>query len=361
MSQLHQIITVVAWLVMWQSATAHPVPFSYLDLRLETGRIEATLVVHVIDVAHELNIESPGQLLDEEIVGTALKTIVEMIEPRFKVASDGYSLAPKWSPLVEVMSGRQSVRLHFSYSLDVTPGVVGIEGSLFPYDQNHRTFVNIYEEDSLRLQAILGATHERVDYFTGTWQGTAAVFRKFIPIGVVHILNGLDHVLFLVGLLLLGGTLRQLLVVVTAFTVAHSVTLSLSVLNLFNPPPGLIEPAIALSIVYVGADNRLVGDKRDMRAWIALVFGLIHGFGFANVLREMGLPSREVATSLLSFNLGVEFGQVVVVIVVGSLLTALREWSEIAGRRIVFIGSLAVIAAGVFWFIERVFFPGGVL
>ena len=94
-----------------------------------------------------------------------------------------------------------------------------------------------------------------------------------------------------------------------------------------------------------------------MRVWIALVFGLIHGFGFASVLREMGLPSGALGWSLFSFNLGVEIGQVAVAVVVASALTALRARSETAGRRLAVGGSIAVMAAGAFWFVQRVFFP----
>ena len=93
------------------------------------------------------------------------------------------------------------------------------------------------------------------------------------------------------GLLLLGGSLRRLLLVVSGFTVAHSITLSLAALNILSPPSRIIEPAIALSIVYVGVDNLMVRGGRDVRAWIAFAFGFIHGFGFANVLREMDLPA----------------------------------------------------------------------
>src|SRR5207249_4801807 len=153
---------------------------------------------------------------------------------------------------------------------------------------------------------------------------------------------------FLVGLLLLGGSIRQLLVVVTAFTAAHSVTLSLAALNLVSPPARIIEPAIALSIVYVGADNLLVRGGRDVRAWIALTFGLIHGFGFASVLREMDLPARALGWSLFSFNVGVEIGQLLVVIAVASALAALRSRNEAAGRRLACAGSDVVIAAGAF-------------
>ena len=106
--------------------------------------------------------------------------------------------------------------------------------------------------------------------------------------------------------------------IVTAFTIGHSITLSLAALDIVTPPPSIIEPAIALSIVFVGADNLVRGDGRDLRAWVALVFGLVHGFGFANVLREFGLPREALGWSLFSFNFGVEIGQLMVVLLVSS-------------------------------------------
>ena len=183
------------------------------------------------------------------------------------------------------------------------------------------------------------------------------MIRKFVPAGVDHILIGPDHLLFLVGLLLLGGTIRQLVLVVSSFTLAHTITLSLAALNIVSSPARIIEPAIALSIVYVGADNLLARGGRDMRAWIAFAFGFIHGLGFANVLREMDLPARALGWSLLSFNVGVEIGQLIVVAAAGSLLAAVRSRNESVGRQVAFAGSLVVMAAGAFWFIQRVFFP----
>jgi hypothetical protein len=115
-----------------------------------------------------------------------------------------------------------------------------------------------------------------------------------------------------------------------------------------------------LSIVYVGADNLLMKDGRDVRAWIAFAFGFIHGFGFASVLREMDLPARALGWSLFSFNAGVEIGQLIVVAAVATALSAVRSRNEMAGRRLAFAGSLAVMAAGAFWFVQRVFFPGGI-
>ena len=340
------------------SAEAHPIPFSYLDLRVEEGVIEASLVVHIIDLAHDLEIVPPERLLDPWVAAQYAEAMAELVERRLHVASGEQSFTPEWLP-PEVVPDRQSVRLRFRYGVDQRPGVLDVGTLLFPYDPRHQTFLNVYENGELRRQAILDESHPRVEYFLGTWQGTRAVVERFLPLGVHHILTGADHLLFLVGLLLLGGSVRQLLIVVTAFTLAHSVTLSLAALDLFSPPATIVEPAIALSIVWVGADNLLVGGGRDMRAWIAFAFGLIHGFGFAGILRAMELPSRGVAWSLVSFNVGVEIGQLAVVIVAALVLAALRSRSEVAGQRLAWAGSVVVIAVGGFWFVQRVFFPWG--
>ncbi len=181
------------------------------------------------------------------------------------------------------------------------PGVLRIQCALFPYDPQHQTYLSVYEEGALANQEIFDKDHPTRDYFTGSRQGTLAVLKKFIPAGIYHIFTGPDHILFIVGLLLLGGSLPRLLTIVTAFTVAHSITLSLAALDVLNPPARLIEPAIALSIVYVGIDNLMVGKtSRDVRAWVAFFFGFVHGFGFAGVLKEFGLPRQALGWSLFS-------------------------------------------------------------
>jgi hydrogenase/urease accessory protein HupE len=251
--------------------------------------------------------------------------------------------------------------LHVHYAMSGSLGSVTVTAILFPYDPAHQTFLNFYEGNALTSQAILDRNHPQLEYFRGTGRGVFAVIGKFVAAGIHHILIGPDHLLFLIGLLLLGGSIRQLLLIVSSFTVAHSVTLSLASLNLVAPPARIIEPAIALSIVYVGVDNLMVGRGRDVRAWIAFAFGFIHGFGFANVLREMNLPSRALGWSLFSFNVGVEIGQLLFVVIVASALMALRSRNEAASRRLAFAGSLVVIVAGAFWFVQRIFFPGGIV
>jgi hydrogenase/urease accessory protein HupE len=339
--------------------SAHPVPFSYLDLQLAPNGIDASLVIHVFDLAHDLNITPPERLLEPGVAAAQAGAIAALITPRLQLSVNGGSVASTWAT-PEILRDRQSIRLSFHHALSTPAATLNVQTLLFPYDPNHETFVNVYESGELTRQAILDRGRTEMEYFAGTRQGVIAVVRKFIPAGVHHILIGPDHLLFLVGLLLLGGSIRQLLVVVTSFTIAHSVTLSLAALGLVSPPARIIEPAIALSIVYVGADNLLAKGGRDVRAWIALTFGLIHGFGFANVLREMDLPTRALGWSLFSFNLGVEIGQLVVVVAVATAFAALRSRSEWAGRHLAVAGSVVVMAAGAFWFVQRVFFPGGI-
>lgn len=347
----------LAVLLLARPVAGHPAPFSYIDVDVQRAGGVA-VVLHVFDVAHELQLVAPERLLDPAALPSEAERMTALLRERLVVEIDGQPVVVTWSP-PEALAERQSVRLRGRYDIGRAPGRVALTANLFPYDPQHQTFVNVYERGALRSQAILGRGREQVEYFAGTRQGAIAVMRKFVPAGFHHILIGPDHLLFLFGLLLLGGSLRVLALVVTAFTLAHSVTLTLAALNILTPPPQIVEPAIALSIVYVGADNLLVRGGRDVRVWIAFGFGLIHGFGFANVLREMDLPRSALAWSLFSFNVGIEIGQLLVVTAVASALAALRTRSVAASRRLALAGSLAVIGAGAFWFIQRVFFSGG--
>lgn len=353
--------TVLA-LVGSEQAFAHPVPFSYIDVRIEPDArsIDLMVVAHIFDLAHDLNVQPMDKLFDPASVPVTTPLIVRLVRDRVRIANDGQILAAaSWSD-PEPLPERQSVRLRARFELQQQPGRIDVMTVMFPYDPQHKTFLNVYERGAITAQAILDANRSTFEYFAGTRQGTWAVLKRFIPSGVHHILIGPDHLLFLVGLLLLGGSLKQLLLVVTAFTIAHSITLSLAALRVVIPPANAIEPAIALSVIYVGADNLLVSSGgRDTRAWIAFAFGLIHGFGFANVLRDMDLPSRALGWTLFAFNVGVEIGQLFVVVIVASLLASIRRRSETAGRRLAFAGSIVVMLAGIFWFVQRVFFSGG--
>ena len=344
-------------LAMAVPAAAHPAPFSYVDVVLRERAVDVKVVAHVFDVAHDLGLASPDTLLDPEVLARHGGDVVSLIAKRLEVDADGSSLACAASAAPEIVAAQSAVRAAFSCAAPRATGLLRMRALLFPYDPVHQTFVNVYEGGQLQAQAVLDKDHPSLEHFAGTRQGAWAVVARFLPAGVHHILIGPDHVLFLIGLLLLGGSLRQLALVVTAFTVAHSLTLSLAVLGIVSPPARLVEPAIALSIVYVGADNLLVKSGRDMRPWIALVFGLVHGLGFASVLREMDLPRRALGWSLFSFNLGVEIGQLAVVAAVAAVLAAVKARSEWARRRLAVIGSAGVAAFGAVWFVQRLLYP----
>jgi HupE/UreJ protein len=177
---------------------------------------------------------------------------------------------------------------------------------------------------------------------------------SFFVLGIHHILTGYDHLLFLLGLLLPGGGLLSLAKIITAFTIAHSVTLSLAVLQVVTMPDRLIEAVIALSIAFVAAENLFFTPTVSRRWLISFGFGLVHGFGFSSALRELGLPAHGLLLSLLGFNVGVEVGQGLVVVVCLPLLLLLRRtrWES----RAVMSSSVAILAAGLVLFVERAVF-----
>ena len=182
-------------------------------------------------------------------------------------------------------------------------------------------------------------------------------FLDFIGIGFTHIVpNGLDHILFVLGLFFFSLHLRPLLYQVTAFTVAHTVSLALGVLGIVQIPAGIVEPLIAASIVYVGVENVLVSTYRPWRSGVVFGFGLLHGLGFAAVLGDIGLNPARFATGLIGFNLGVEFGQLAIITVafvaVGVWFGRKPWYDRVIANPI----SVAIAIVGAFWFIKRVFF-----
>lgn len=175
---------------------------------------------------------------------------------------------------------------------------------------------------------------------------------SFFLLGVEHIATGYDHLLFLLALILCGGNFVQLLKIITAFTLAHSVTLGAAALDIITLPSVLVEAVIALSIAYVGFENLFPRFAVSRRWTISFLFGLVHGFGFSSVLKEIGLPKDSLLLSLLNFNLGVEAGQLVAVLIIVPLLMQLRKtaWEEKTVRGL----SAIVLIVGLALFVERV-------
>src|SRR6266404_6254417 len=171
--------------------------------------------------------------------------------------------------------------------------------------------------------------------------------------GVKHIWTGYDHLLFLFGLLIVTRNFTSALKIITCFTIAHSITLAVATLSLVRISSRIVEPLIAVSIVYVGIENLLRGDDPKGRWLLAFAFGLIHGFGFASVLRELGVGANGsgITVPLVSFNLGVEVGQIVIAGLVLPLIWRLRANPAFV-RRAVPVGSALVALLGSYWFIQ---------
>jgi hydrogenase/urease accessory protein HupE len=219
--------------------------------------------------------------------------------------------------------------------------------------RGHRQLLSIRkDDDSLLAQSMLDANTDGAgDVSVSSTRADTA--RQFFVLGVQHIVGGYDHLLFLGALLLVARAVRDVIATLTAFTVAHSLTLGLAVTGVVNVPARIVEPLIAASIVYVGLEN--LRRRHPPPRWKATFgFGLIHGFGFAAALRDLGIGSRGLAVALPlgSFNLGVEAGQIVVALVTLPLLWALRAQPALS-IRVTSACSVLVVLAGGYWFIER--------
>ncbi len=184
----------------------------------------------------------------------------------------------------------------------------------------------------------------------------AASFSDFFKLGLEHIFSGYDHLFFLFGLLLVCARWKELLAIITSFTIGHSLTLALATLNAVHLPARITEPAIALTICAVGVENCWRREKPPKRRWILTsLFGLVHGFGFATVLRELGVGTNgnSILVPLLGFNLGVETGQLIFATILTPIFWYLRRYPPFARY---WVPALSVLVAlmGLYWFCERV-------
>ena len=349
------LLRALAFALMFGRAFAHDEPTSFLDLRPGPDGIAATLIASATDFAHDLPAIEPAMLLDPAVATAQRAALAAIVQARLQITAGG---APLIADLrtITTAPGKRDLHLEFHYAWSAAPASFTVQSRLFPYDPRHRTFLNIYENGQLQRQEIFEGEARAIEFRTGSAQSIGAVVRQFVAEGIHHIFIGPDHILFVIGLLLLGGGMGRLLKIVTAFTVAHSITLGLATFGLVNPPATIVEPAIALSIVFVGIHAFLGRQRHDPRLLFAFCFGLIHGFGFASVLQEMVLPRHALGWSLFAFNGGVEIGQACIVLLVVPLLAWLHHRSPKMGGRVTAAGALGVTAAGAFWFFQRALF-----
>jgi hydrogenase/urease accessory protein HupE len=227
---------------------------------------------------------------------------------------------------------------------------------------------NLFVPDAPAARSLITASHNgktqslvftpNASEFTLIARSLPQQIYSFVILGFEHILTGYDHILFLISLLLASSSFKYLVKIVTAFTISHSVTLSLAVMNIVTLPSQLVESVIALSIIYIAIEN-LWKKQFDHRWALTFGFGLIHGLGFAGILREIQIPRGNLFTSLASFNLGVEIGQILIVTICYFLLqliqTQLKQQWQLNLKR---AASVGIIVMASIWFVERAFAIG---
>jgi hydrogenase/urease accessory protein HupE len=366
------------------SAEAHPLSLSGFeawagesDVRVEF-KLDAPSVLAVLSRARPDHTAVPLSAIRGERA-----TIFDYVAARFHIANDSQpcALEPPKDLLVHEAINKVLFEMRFACARPLD--VLTIEARLFHEETSttdvlcifhygraleHYFFNKVIPTAHIpvrQLQQVLPSTVDSARPFEMATPppGAYANSKPYVPprrptgllhflwMGVMHILGGLDHVLFVLTLVIAARTRRELILIVSSFTLAHSISLALGTFDLVRASPRLVEPLIAASIVYVAVEN-VVRRAPPSRPAITFGFGLVHGLGFSEALRELGLPARQLVAPLVGFNLGVEVGQLCIVLPLLPLVILLRR-SDLTYRRIS-LGTNAVVALiACSWFIRR--------
>lgn len=351
------------------NAQAHDVGLSSVMLRIENGHLDAHITFAAKDVESLISIDTDddGDISAAEFDmarGRLEEYALDLLEVQFDGATERASKAE-----TRYLDQVRDIYFHVAFPQGMCDQLRVRSTSLAKLARGHRQYIELQDQQGERKADRMLSTDD--DVFEVELRRTLALpapviaappasprqtttFWSFLKLGVEHIWTGYDHVAFLLALMIVGGTFRSVLLVITSFTVAHTITLALATLDLVKLNSAIVEPLIAATIVYVGIENIV---HRDLKwRWIlTFVFGLIHGLGFASVLRDLGIgagTSMGVALPLISFNLGVEFGQVVIAAVVLPIVWKLQKRPSFVPR-FVPACSLIVALAGGWWLVQR--------
>lgn len=337
-------------------AFAHDPGLSSVHLQLEPGNVSAVLTYNETDISAVIG-EDPEAVRQG---GSKIQSKLEVLARRALSLEIG---GLQTEPASTTTKLDQNKNVEFTYSYPRTPGVqpITVRSQLLPeMPFGHRqSFVALGASGNQLARVLLSGRETEATFVPDAAVAPSSdTFLDFFLLGIRHILTGYDHLLFLFGLLIVCRNLRQAALLITSFTLAHSLTLALSTFGLVQLPSRWIEAAIAASIVYVGLENLLRGDgKLRGRGLLTFAFGLIHGLGFAGVLREMGVADGgwSSVAPLAGFNLGVEAGQLCVAAILLPILLRLRKTPRLM-RVAIPVASIVVAGAGGCWLVQRVFF-----
>jgi hydrogenase/urease accessory protein HupE len=346
----------LAALLMPLAAAAHQQSISTSEIVARGERLEVRLHFATADLLSLLPLGNQGALTQAEI-DRALPALVRLTLEGLAITSREGPCARENEARAEP-EGPDGLLVEGAFRCPATPDLLRVRMRfLETLAAGHTHLASVQLSPGQISQRVASETEPSFEVETRV--GFLAAAGRFLLLGIEHIFTGYDHIAFLLGLLLLGGTFRELVKVVTAFTVAHSVTLALATLEVVRIGPRIVEPLIAASIVYVAVENLWALRSEAARAsalrhrWLlTLGFGLVHGFGFADALQKMHLPRSGIVAALFTFNLGVEVGQVCIVAVAFPLLSRLRRargFDPLGVRA----ASACVGALGLFWLVQR--------
>ncbi|MBI5386908.1 MAG: HupE/UreJ family protein [Verrucomicrobia bacterium] len=347
--------TALVWLAASLTAQAHDPGLSSLACRFEPGGLVAQLTLARSDVEAlcRLDTDHDGRVTPAEFAAAASCLEAAAVDA-LEVRLDGRLLAPG-KPTVQLDTS-EAVHLQLLYPCRAGSRLAVRSVVLHSLPRGHRQFASLHQgQSSAAAEAMLDANHDTFDAALAQLPPAASTaFSQFLRLGVTHILTGYDHLLFLFALLVVARRFSSAVRIVTCFTLAHSITLAVATFDLVRIPSRLTEALIAATIVYVGLENLLRRDEPKGRGLLTFAFGLVHGFGFASVLRELGVASggTGVAVPLFSFNLGVELGQIAVAAAFLPCWWMLKRRPALAPR-LVPACSLLVTLAGSGWLVER--------
>jgi len=365
----------IAWaLLLPLGAFAHKPSDSYLTIRAATAGTELAvrwdIALRDLDYVLELDRDGDGQLTWGEVRPRA-DDIVRYATGRLVLTAGEKACA--WQPAAPLQLDRHSdgtyAVLTMTARCDSYDGLALRYSLLFDVDPSHRGLLQWLAPGSTSAQSLVLGTATAQQRLATQPPEVWETLRQYVVEGVWHIWIGFDHILFLLALLLpavlvrgtagwepapsLKRSLVEVVKVVTAFTIAHSITLTLAALGHVSLPSRFVEATIAASVVVAALAN-LRGTIERRRWAMAFAFGLIHGFGFASVLADLGLPQDALAVALVGFNLGVELGQVAIVALFVPIAFALRR-TAFYRHGVLTFGSILVALIAAYWFVQRAF------
>lgn len=343
-------------------AVAHAPGLSSIDVTVKADQVVAKLTFALQDIEAFAPMDSD---LDAEVSAAereaAKPDIAKMLAEQLRVNIDGNDVQ---IAVPGIVNYDEQNNAHVEFSFSATPQKqLLLQSKLLAWlPDGHQQYVTVSDafgktlsekmlsraDDQLQLGLV------QTDASTVQNDSKFSAFADFLKLGIEHILTGYDHLLFLFALLAVTHSFWPAIKIVTFFTIAHSITLAFAGLNLVQLPSSFVEPVIALTIIYVAVENIIRGDHPKGRQWLTFGFGLIHGFGFASVLREMDITSGDtgILLPLLSFNLGIETGQIAVASVVLPMIWWLNNKPAIAEKFLKGCSALVALM-GAYWLLER--------